>query len=388
MICPPCETIAMPFDDRIKVAVEPLPTLARLGWMWRDLERRSRAGFFLSWHWIGCWLATIDDTPMLLVARAGDQVVGLGLLMVKRRVRHGMMPVQTLYLNQTGDEDEDVITLEYNDILTERRCETVVWRACFRHLLDQREIAGRRIGELVLRGLHERLVAEVAGLGRPWRELANAGSATVDLATIRRRGVPYLDTLRPTTKRRIRRALALYRARGDVDLSVATTVDQGLVWFDDAGAFHQRRWTARGHPGAFGHPFYVAFHRRLIAAALPAGVIELARVSVADEPIGFLYNFLYRRRVYYYFSGFRFDPDNRLKPGLVSHALCIERHVQAGMDVYDFMGGDNRYKTELGQPGPRIVSIAVQRPNLLLAAERPLRRLKQALTDRRAPAKP
>ena len=52
------------------------------------------------------------------------------------------------------------------------------------------------------------------------------------------------------------------------------------------------------------------------------------------------------------------------------------------MDVYDFMGGEQRYKFELGNSGPRIVSIAIQRPNLMLAAERPLRRLKQAMKAR------
>ncbi|NJO39066.1 MAG: GNAT family N-acetyltransferase [Rhizobiales bacterium] len=145
---------------------------------------------------------------------------------------------------------------------------------------------------------------------------------------------------------------------------------------DASGALDRAR-----RPGAFAYPFYVAFHRRLIRAAQPSGALELVRVSAAGEPIGYLYNFLDRGRVSYYLSGFRFEQDNRLKPGLVSHALCIQRHLERGMDVYDFMAGGQRYKLELGQPGPEIVSLAVQRPNWMLAAERPLRRLKQALCE-------
>ncbi|MGI9494169.1 MAG: GNAT family N-acetyltransferase, partial [Geminicoccaceae bacterium] len=248
---------------------------------------------------------------------------------------------------------------------------------------ERREFGGRRVGELALCGLHGARSDDLLRLRRPLRELATTGSARVDLAPLRQSGSPFLESLKPSTARRIRRSMALYRARGDIEVTSATTIGQALAFFEAAGVLHQERWTSKGHPGAFAYPFYVDFHRRLINRALPEGQIELLRVAVDGEPIGFLYNFLYRSRVYYYFSGFRFEAENRLKPGLVCHSLCIQRHLAAGMDVYDFMGGEQRYKTELGKPGPPIVSFAVQRPNLLLAAERPLRHLKQVLKARR-----
>lgn len=176
----------------------------------------------------------------------------------------------------------------------------------------------------------------------------------------------------------------LYQRQGEIELSIANSIEQAVQFFDMAGGFHQQRWVEKGHPGAFAYPFYLEFHRRLIGVAFPLGQLELAKVEVGGEPIGFLYNFIYRKHVYYYFSGFRFDTDNRLKPGLVCHKLCIERHLANGMDVYDFMGGEQRYKVELGKPGPRITSVAVQCSNFMLAAERPLRRLKQALKDRQS----
>ncbi|MGI9450706.1 MAG: GNAT family N-acetyltransferase, partial [Geminicoccaceae bacterium] len=230
---------------------------------------------------------------------------------------------------------------------------------------------------------HEARSQGLFRLGRPIRELAMAGSARVDLASLRQSGSAYLDGLKPSTARRIRRSMALYRERGNIEVTSAATIGQALSFFEAAGALHQERWTSKGHPGAFAYPFYVDFHRRLINRALPEGQVELIRVAARGEPIGYLYNFLFRGRVYYYFSGFRFEADNRLKPGLVCHSLCIERYLASGKEVYDFMGGEQRYKAELGAPGPRIVSYAVQRPNLLLAAERPLRRLKQALKGRR-----
>jgi CelD/BcsL family acetyltransferase involved in cellulose biosynthesis len=383
MLSQPVAAPTVSADDHLCVEIEPLPPLDRLGKMWRELESRSDARFFLSWTWIGTWLATVDCRPDLVIARLGCETVGLGLVQVRRKTRHRVMPVQTLHLHQSGMDDQDVITIEYNDFLLDRRCERRVRAACLQQLMDQGEIGGERVGEVVLGGLDESRRDQIAALGRPVHERAAAGSAFVDLAAIRRSHMSYLDTLKASTARRIRRALKHYRKRGDINLSVAATVDEGLGFFAEAGRLHQQRWTARGHPGAFAYPFYVDFHRKLIRSALPEGKAELVRVAVAGEPIGFLYNFLYRNRVYYYFSGFRFEEDNRLKPGLVCHALCIERHLADGMDVYDFMGGDQRYKLELGEPGPRIVTLVVQRPNWMLAAERPLRRLKQTIDNGR-----
>jgi CelD/BcsL family acetyltransferase involved in cellulose biosynthesis len=113
---------------------------------------------------------------------------------------------------------------------------------------------------------------------------------------------------------------------------------------------------------------------------LPAGAVELVRASAGGEPIGYLYNLLHRDRVLYYFSGFRYEADNRLKPGLVTHALCIERHLAGGMQAYDFMAGGERYKSNLGQPGPRLVSVVVERPRLALRLADGLRRLKRMAT--------
>ncbi len=369
-------------DKAIRITLEPLPNMDDLAILWQSLENRADNAFFLSWTWIGTWLRSISRRPELLIARIDGDVVGLGLVLSRLIVRHRLMPIWTLFLNQTGDPDQDVITIEYNDILADRRFEQDVRSACLRFLIVKQKIGGRRVGELVIGGLHEKLTSEVTRLERPVREVASTGSARVDLKAIRQSGGTYQESLKSSIARRLRRAQALYHDRGTIELLAARSVEEALDFFESAGALHQQRWTAKGYPGAFAYPFYIDFHRRLIRAAFPEARVELVRVTAAGVPIGYLYNFLYRKRVYYYFSGFRFETDNRLKPGLVCHMLCIERHLANGLDLYDFMGGEQRYKTELGEPGPHIIALAIQCPNLMLAAERPLRRLKQALTFR------
>ena len=371
-----------PIDDApIQVELVPLPPEHDLAAIWTELEARSDRSFFLSWTWIGTWLSMIDCRPELLVAHRHGDIVGLGLMRARRKTRHGLLPIWTVFLNQTGDDHQDVITIEYNDVLADRRYHAPVRQACLRFLIDHGRFGGRKAGEVVLGGIEGKLQNPIERLGRPVHERAAAGSAFVDLKALRHDGKPFLQGLKTSTARRVRRSLALYRDRGPLELRTAGTVDEALAFLDRCGAFHQTRWTARGKPGAFAYPFFVDFHRRLIRTALPLGQVELVEVAAAGEPIGYLYNFLDRGRVSYYFSGFRFEDDNRLKPGLVCHTLCIERHLERGMDVYDFMAGDQRYKLELGQPGPEIVSFAIQRPNWMLTAERPLRRLKHVLGE-------
>ncbi|MBV9247651.1 MAG: GNAT family N-acetyltransferase, partial [Acetobacteraceae bacterium] len=77
-----------------------------------------------------------------------------------------------------------------------------------------------------------------------------------------------------------------------------------------------------------------------------------------------------RGHVLAFVTGFQAEEDSRIKPGLVSHALCIQRHADAGAGLYDFMAGEYRYKANLGQPGPELTYLLLQHPTLMTRAER------------------
>ncbi len=107
-------------------------------------------------------------------------------------------------------------------------------------------------------------------------------------------------------------------------------------------------------PAASLFPFFELFQRRLIEVALPHGTVEIMKVAAGSDVIGYVYNLVYRGHVYAYQTGINYEDDARLKPGLVSHCLCIERHYNDGNSIYDFMAGEARYKASLGIPGPGI----------------------------------
>ena len=361
-----------------------------LGALWQELEARSDATFFLTWDWIGCWLQQSGLSPYLLTVHDGGSVVALGLLQPSRQRRHRLLRTRALMLNQAGDPGMDVITIEYNGLLTDRRYEGPAMAACVDFLVQRRTTGnGWDWDELHLSGYPApdtlRPLAERAGL-LTWHH-ACKGSWAVDLAAVRHGGGEYLDALSANTRYQIRRAMRLYGKRGALTAAPAQDVDEAMRWFDHMKALHQRHWTGRGHPGSFAFPFFERFHRALITACLPKGTVELVRVSAGGVPIGYVYNFIHRGRVCAYHTGVEYEADPKLKPGLVSHYLCIARHLQGGAAVYDFLAGDDRYKSNLGQPGADIAHVVLQRPLLRLRAEHMARRVKQHLAAaRRKPA--
>ena len=340
--------------------------------VWLDLEARAAPHVFLSWDWIGCWLREAGLQPTVIIGRDGATVVLLGVL--TPTTRRDVLPISLhgLHLHMTGDPRQDVITTEYNGFLVERgytggiECEAVAF------LLDGVVVDGRRRDELHLKNVVAGDVAIVAASGFAFREVQRKPSWYVDLAALRADGRQYLDSLSANTRQQITRSIRLYQQRGRLVAERAADAEQALVFLDGLKELHQHYWNSRGEPGGFGFPFFESFQRRLIPACVPRGTVEIVKVSAGSFVVGYVYNLIYRGHVYAYQSGFNYESDSRLKPGLVSHSLCIARHLDGGSAEYDFLAGEHRYKANLGQPGPEMIYLLAERATLPLRLERAL----------------
>lgn len=347
---------------------------------WCDLEKRSDCRFFLSWDWIECWLSTIEADVFLFEGRAGGQLVALGLLCRNTGQDRRWQANKAVYLHQTGDSDSDRITIEYNGLLLDRTVPQEKALQGLRALVNAEELSW---DELFLSGLSEKFADLVAAGGFRARLLSRSPTTRVNLAALRNAGIDYLDQRSANTRSQIRRSIRRYEARGPLELSVARDVHQGLQFLDELAKLHQNYWTGRGQEGAFSSRFFVEFHRRLIETALPKGRVELLHLSAGGSTIGYLYNFVYRKTVYYYTSGFVYEEDNRIKPGFVAHTKCVERYLAEGMDWYDFLAGEARYKASLGEIGPDVVGYVLEKPsakNYAVGCLRRIRNLAKRLT--------
>jgi CelD/BcsL family acetyltransferase involved in cellulose biosynthesis len=368
----------------VRFEIAGAPGFADVQAAWQELERRAAPHFFLTWNWIGCWLAEAALKPFVLIGKAGDRVVLLGALVPAARRDVLPIAIHGLQLHTIGDLDRDVITIEYNGFLVDRAWAGKLEADAIVFLLNGSIVDGRRRDELHLRNVPAELDSAARASGFAIRELQRKPSWRIDLAAIRAEGKHYLARLSANTRQQIRRSMRLYEAHGPLTARAAEGVAEGLEFLNGLKELHQRQWTSRGEPGAFAYPFFERFQRRLIETCLPQGTVEIVRVTAGALVIGYVYNLIYCGHVSVYQTGFLYEADPRLKPGLVSHALCIQGHVEAGSRVYDFMAGEARYKASLGEPGPDMVYLLAQRPTWPIRLENGLHDARRWLVRRRA----
>jgi protein-tyrosine-phosphatase/predicted ATP-grasp superfamily ATP-dependent carboligase/CelD/BcsL family acetyltransferase involved in cellulose biosynthesis len=371
---PPFDVVEHDFIFTIE-RVDRIPDLAAL---WQGLEASADVTFYLTWDWIGHWLAEINADCYAVMGRLDGRIVSLALLTHATYRRHGILKLNGLLLHETGDPENDVITIEYNGILTDRRVTEPATVACLRFLQGPHvaSVIGGAWDEIRFGGVPQSVepYLEKTGL-RVWRQSAKPSWA-VDLEAVRQSGRPYLEHLSANTRYQVRRALRLYERRGPVTAERARTIDEAMRFYAAMQELHQRYWLAKGEPGSYAFPFYKRLHERILSDCIPRGTVEIVRVSAGQSVIGYVYNFIARGWVCAYHTGFVYDPDPKLKPGLVSHYLCIERHLEEGARYYDFLAGDNRYKRNLGRRGPDMMHLVLQRRIAKINAEHALRDLK------------
>lgn len=100
--------------------------------------------------------------------------------------------------------------------------------------------------------------------------------------------------------------------------------------------------------------------RRMCAAAFEGGWLQIAFLTVSNQPIFGYVNFDYRDRIWVYNSGF--DPAHfDLSPGWVLMGNLIEWAIAQGRGAVDFLRGDESYKYRLGGEDRFIVHLTIQR---------------------------
>lgn len=363
----------------ITVRIMEGPDVGAIGSLWQALELQSEASFFQSWSWIGNWLQSMPGSirHQLIVAERSQEVVGLGILVPQKVVRHVVFRSNALFLNEAGLDEYDFI-VEHNGFLLKSGLESEVLEACLRYLVQER----KGWDELFLSGIRtDNLLAGAPLLGRlglHHRELRSSASPYVDLEMVRLSGGDYLSTISSNRRAQIRRSIRKYELAGALTLRVAATLNEAMDIFEDLKELHQSHWTARGEGGSFARTRWEQFHRNLINARFSHGEIQLARVSAGGKTIGCLYNVVRNGWVSVVQTGFRYEEDPDFRPGYVGHYLAIDYNLGRGHRAYDFLAGESRYKTSLSNKSHQLTWAVLQQTRSKFIAEDALRQLKRS----------
>ena len=314
----------------------------------------------------------------ILTARHEDGLRAACLLNRKTETVLGAIPIRRAYLNTAGEEQGAGVSAEYNGILFH----PVLQKDNLQHLgqfiseLDIDEFIANGLTQPSLEFLQQHLPEWSAQI--TWSE-----DPYIDLAAIRNREATYRQTaLSKNTRGQVNRTLNAYKKRGEVGIEIASSVERALEMLSELKAFHQATWNSRGQNGAFASDEFCRFHELLIRSCFDCGSIMMTRVTVGDQSIGLLYSFVDSGRILFYQSGFRYEEDNRFRPGLATHVTAIEECIDRGYLEYHFLAGDDltpRYKQSLSTDVEMLAWARFIRPSPKNAVLGWLRSLKQNL---------
>lgn len=341
---------------------------------WCQLQEDCKPVFFLTWDWIGAWLETVSPNFILVEATRNHEVVGLGILVERFEYRNGFVFSRQLHLNKTGNQDEDQIWIEYNDFLLEP-----TFASYTRLKIIEKIIHKLPFDELHIGVADTKVLDDFSGykLGRKHTWTATSYEVNLQKSTTKEDALE--DILSRNTRQQLRKNVSLYEQKGELKIEIAESLSVAEEWLQQIAKWHIQRWENSEVGSGFSNPSFVSFHKRLIANNIETKKIELLKVSAGDYVIGYLYNFINDDVVRFYLSAFRYEKQNKYKPGLLTHFLAIKHYKAVGKRVYDFMAGDARYKRSFATHSYPVYHTVLQKRKPLINLENILRGFKQSL---------
>lgn len=339
--------------------------------IWFAIESEGSLPFFLSWAWISCWLKTYTPIVIATVAKVNDEPVAVGLFTDSIQKRRGFITAQQFRLNQIGDKIKDQIWIEYNDFICLEGHREQAIGACLK-ALDH----NCSWDEIVLSNMNLERANKITKLIAHSTQDSQRPCYAVDLKSIRQSNSNYLKSLTANTRYQIRRSKRLYEKKyGAIKMTSADNMEQALEFFHQAGPFHILRWSDSGYQ----NEQFVKFHENLIRSSFDDGQVKLLKIRAGNETIAIMYYHLINNSVYFYLHGLLYEPNSKLKPGLVAHTIATEFFLSQGVDKYDFMGGYSQYKEQLADLSDYLVTVTIQRPRSRFKIERLARNIKKRI---------
>jgi CelD/BcsL family acetyltransferase involved in cellulose biosynthesis len=353
---------------------------------WCALQARADCSYFQSWGWIGVWLEQIaaEFDPLIVRVWYGSSLVGLGIFVHRIIRRRLFINSNALFLNEYPFDGRNM-SIEYNGLLAEHDHRERVYAEVIDHLfrtnkgLDEVFFGGVDASTVVHQGLAQ------SGF-RPehitLQLLEESSTWAVDLGSIGTGMDAYLETLSRNRRAQIRRSIRLYEAYGPLRLEEAKDLVMAREFFSGLKKLHTLRWQKEGKQGVFANPVWGNLHRALIKSRFPEGEIQLLRVRNDNAVIGYLYNLVWRKKVYVLQTGFESQREKGLMPGYVVHAMAIEHNRKLGIVMYDLMHGDELYKQIMCDRYQQLQWLVLQRPRIRFRIENLALALKRSFTAR------
>jgi CelD/BcsL family acetyltransferase involved in cellulose biosynthesis len=311
---------------------------ARLEPEWCDLFQRANPGnIFLSFGWMSTWWKHFGKGQLAVnaIRDEGGRLVAVAPFYISRSVA-GMGA------RRLGFLADDHVGSDYLGVLADARCGTAAVEEIARILF-----AHRRLWDYIeLRdSMDSPLMAALsAALVRRGTRVFEAGRRVCRYILLPATFDSYLagigGSLRANYRRRWR---ALQREHQAECLAVSSAAELERL-FPALIALHRMRFNQRNAESAFLAPGVPEFHAEAMRVLAAQGFVRLFLLKAAGDAVAALYGFSVSGTFQFYQCGM--DPDwMRYGLGQVLIGNAIEQAVAAGHATFDFLRGDESYKS-------------------------------------------
>jgi CelD/BcsL family acetyltransferase involved in cellulose biosynthesis len=322
------------------VVVEDEHDLLALERDWNALLEDSAGTVFQSFEWISTWWKYFggDGSLYCICFRRGNLLVGIAPLYRERvRLLGFTLVVRLQFIGRH--------LADYGDIMIRHGHEAEVVEAFAEHLA--KGLSGWDVCDLedlnetspVLDHLPVHLDRNAIGLSTyqgtvcPQRSLPHSWEEFLQSIG---------PNLRSNLKRKQKKLEEQYQTTYEVIREDSGALEDAVTSFSE---IHGDRWKSLGFPSAFDDPHHRGFHLELARRFAARGWLRLSFITVNGVRVAVSFDFNYRRRIYMYQCNAA-GPDDvmRCSPGVLIKASAIRAGIAEGMEMYDFLRGDEPYK--------------------------------------------
>ena len=186
-----------------------------------------------------------------------------------------------------------------------------------------------------------------------------------------------LSTFSKNTRRQITTSQRLLQQQGLLELDVIPKGNKNNALAAIA-KIHIEQWGQSQWGSGFENNQFTNFHYGMVEQE----AVSILKLTLDNKALAYGYYFCFNKRVYFYLSAIHKASDNRIKVGLLFHALAMEYFSNKGYEIYDFLAGEARYKKSLSDQEYLLQSNCFTKNTLLSRTEQWLRELKHKIIKR------
>lgn len=307
---------------------------------WNELIFKDKnSTIFQTWSWQYIWWKYYQKRkkPFILLVYENSQIIGLAPFYIA--TSYLGLPLKILsFLGTT--------TTDYLNFIILDGFEEKFFNALFEYLsryhkqwdiIDLHQISEKSINLPLFSNIVEKNDFELKKIGQEkclqlplpekWEDLLN------ELPKKMKWNVEYYT-------RRLKRDYQVELKAIDKMASSRKEIEKMIKVFFD---LHQKRWISKKIPGSYLIPKFKLFHHEMAQSAFENNWLSLYSLSLDGEIVAVQYGFNFKNKIYFYLSGF--DPDwGKFSVSTVLLRQTIIDAIEEGIEVFDFMRGDEEYK--------------------------------------------